>query len=232
MRAVSIRTAFCAALMLGALAGCGGGSAGTSASTASVPLSTSSVAAPVQTSNKSTQLSLSGAPQSAVTAGQSYSFTPALSGAGGTVTFTIQNPPSWASFNTSKGTLSGTPQAGDAGTYGNIVISVSDGQTTVSLPAFSITVAEAGSGSGSAEISWTPPTTNGNGSSLSNLAGYEIYYGTSPYALTQSVQISNIGVTDYVIGGLTSGTWYFAVTAYTTSGTQSTLSNIASKSIT
>ena len=234
MRAVSIRTAFCAALMLSALAGCGGGgSTGTSAATASVPVSTSSVAsAPIQTSNKSTTLSLSGAPRSSVTVGQAYSFTPALSGAGGTVTFTIQNPPSWASFNTSKGTLSGTPQAANAGTYGNIVISVSDGQTTVSLPAFSITVAEANSATGSADVSWTPPTTNTDGSTLTNLAGYNIYYGTSPSALTQKVQVSNIGLTDYVIGGLSSGTWYFAVTAYTTNGAESTPSNIASKTIT
>ncbi len=233
MRAVSIRTACCAALMLGALAGCGGGgSSGTSASTASAPASTSSVAtAPIQTSNKSTQLSLSGAPRSSVTVGQTYSFTPAVSGAGGTVTFTIRNPPSWASFNTSKGTLSGTPQAANAGTYGNILISVSDGSTTASLPAFSITVAEANSATGSADVSWTPPTTNTDGSTLTNLAGYNIYYGTSPSALTQKLQVTNAGLTDYVVSGLTSGTWYFAVTAYTTSGTESALSGIASKTI-
>ena len=231
MRAVSIRTTCCVALMLSVLAGCGGGSAGTSASTASVPLSTSSVSvAPIQTSNKSTKLSLSGAPQSAVTAGQSYSFTPALSGAGGTVTFTIQNPPSWASFNSTKGTLSGTPQAGDAGTYGNIVISVSDGQTTVSLPAFSITVAEAGSGSGNAALSWTAPTTNTDGSVLTDLAGYRIYYGSSPTALTSAVTVSN-GVTSYVIEGLTTGTWYFEVVSYTSTGAESAPSNIASKTI-
>ena len=225
MRAVSIRTACGVALMLGALAGCGGaGLSGTSALT-------SSAVAPIQTSNKSTPLSLSGAPQSAVTAGQSYSFTPALSGAGGTVTFTIQNPPGWASFNSSKGTLSGTPQAANAGTYGNIVISVSDGHTTASLPAFSITVAEANSATGSADVSWTPPTTNTDGSTLTNLAGYNIYYGTSPSALTQKLQVTNAGLTDYVVSGLTSGTWYFAVTAYTTSGTESALSGIASKTI-
>ena len=232
MRAVSIRTACCAALMLGALAGCGGGgSTGTSGSTAFMPTSTSATT-PVQTSNKSTQLALSGAPRNSVTVGQAYSFTPAVSGTGDTVTFTIQNLPGWASFNASRGTLSGTPQAGSVGTYANIVISVSDGSTTVSLPAFSITVAAANAATGSADVSWTPPTTNTNGSTLTNLAGYNIYYGTSPNALTQSVQVTNAGLTDYVIGGLTSGTWYFSVTAYTTTGVESALSGIASKTIT
>ena len=147
------------------------------------------------------------------------------------MTFSIRNAPSWAKFNSGTGTLSGTPQAANAGTYANIVISASDGQATVSLPTFSITVAQTGSATGSADISWTPPTTNTNGSTLTNLAGYDIYYGTSATSLTQKVQVTNTGLTDYVISGLTSGTWYFAVVAYTSSGVESTLSNIANKTI-
>ena len=229
MRAVSIQAACCSALMLVALAGCGGG--GSSGASTSLAASASAPTPAVQTSNKSTQLSVSGTPQATVSSGQAYSFTPAVSNASGTVTFSIQNAPRWASFNASTGQLSGTPQSGDAGSYGNIVISVSDGQSTATLPAFTITVAEANSGSGSADISWTPPTTNTNGSTLTDLAGYDIYYGTSASSLTQKVQVSNVGLTNYVISGLTSGTWYFAVAAYTTSGAQSSLSNVASKTI-
>ena len=222
MRAVSIRAVSCAVLMLAALAGCGGGGSASSASaTASVP-----------TSVKSTQISLSGTPLGSVTAGQAYSFTPVLSNANSRVAFSIQNQPSWASFSASTGTLSGTPKAADAGTYAHIVISVSSGQTTVSLPAFSISVLEAASATGSADVSWTPPTTYTDGSTLTNLAGYNIYYGTSPASLTRKVQVTTIGLTDYVIGGLTSGTWYFAVTAYTSTGAESGLSNVASKTIT
>jgi hypothetical protein len=182
------------------------------------------------TSNKTAQLYLSGAPQGTVTVGQSYSFTPTVGNLSGMATFTIQNAPGWARFNSSTGTLSGTPHAANAGTYGSIVISVSDGQTTVSLPAFSITVAEPGSGSGNAILSWTAPTTNTDGSLLTNLAGYHIYYGTSPTALNEEVTIAN-GVTSYVIEGLTTGTWYFAVTSYTSGGAESAPSNIASKTI-
>ena len=222
MRAVSIRTACCTVLMLAALAGCGGqGSIGASA------------AAPaVQTTNKSTQMSVSGTPQAAVSAGQTYSFTPSVSNASGTVTFRIQNAPRWASFDAGTGQLSGTPQAGDAGTYADIVITASDGQSTATLPAFTITVAEANSSGTSADVSWMPPTTNTNGSTLTDLAGYYIYYGTSAASLTQKVQVTNIGLTNYVISGLTAGTWYFAVAAYTTGGTQSSLSNVASTTIT
>jgi hypothetical protein len=108
---------------------------------------------------------------------------------------------------------------------------VTDGGASASLPAFSITVAEANSATGSADVSWTPPTTNTNGSTLTNLAGYTIYYGTSTTALTQKVQVANIGVTNYVISGLTSGTWYFVVTSYTTDGTESEPSNVVSKTV-
>jgi hypothetical protein len=83
----------------------------------------------------------------------------------------------------------------------------------------------------SADVSWTPPTTNTNGSALTDLAGYRIYYGTSPSQLTYSIQVANAGAYDYVVQGLTAGTWYFAVSAYTNTGLQSALSAVASKTI-
>lgn len=96
---------------------------------------------------------------------------------------------------------------------------------------------QAGSGSTtpsnkSADVSWTPPTTNTNGTALTNLAGYRIYYGTSSGTLTHAIDVPNAGATDYVVQGLTPGTWYFAVAAYTNSGLQSSLSSVASKTIT
>ncbi len=87
------------------------------------------------------------------------------------------------------------------------------------------------SGTGTAQISWTPPTTTTDGSTLLNLAGYDIYYGTNPSALTQEVQVSNIGLTTYDVTGLGTGTWYFVVTSYTTDGTQSAPSNVVSQTI-
>jgi hypothetical protein len=60
------------------------------------------------------------------------------------------------------------------------------------------------------------------------LSGYTIYYGTSQGALTQSAAVS-ASTTSYTVTGLAAGTWYFAVAADATDGTQSAMSNIGSK---
>jgi hypothetical protein len=80
---------------------------------------------------------------------------------------------------------------------------------------------------GSATLSWTPPTQNTNGTTLTNLAGYRIFYGTSATSLTRSVQIANAGVSRYVVENLASGRWYFSVRAYTSTGAESAGSNMA-----
>ncbi|HEU4603937.1 MAG TPA: putative Ig domain-containing protein [Steroidobacteraceae bacterium] len=172
---------------------------------------------------------ISGTPATSIASGSTYSFTPTASDPEGkTLTFSISNKPSWASFSTSNGRLSGTPSSSQTGTYSNIVISVSDGTNKVSLPAFAITVKSTAT-TGSATLSWTPPTRNTDGSTLTNLAGYKIYYGTSSGAMNKTVQISNAGVSSYVIENLSPATYYFAVKAYTTTGVESALSNTASK---
>lgn len=84
---------------------------------------------------------------------------------------------------------------------------------------------------GAAQLSWTPPTQNTDGSSLTNLAGYRIVYGASPTELTQVVQIANAGVTRHEITGLAAGTYHFAVKAYTSQGTESAHSNVTQKVI-
>ncbi|MDQ2639204.1 MAG: putative Ig domain-containing protein [Pseudomonadota bacterium] len=88
--------------------------------------------------------SISGTPATTATAGATYAFQPAASDPEGrTLTFSIGNRPAWAAFNTSTGRLTGTPGSSHVGTTLNIVISVSDGALSTSLPAFSITVAAA-----------------------------------------------------------------------------------------
>lgn len=222
MRVSASIRAVCLATALALLAGCGGSSAGSSSAASALSTPTSVKSAP--------QLSLTGAAPVTATTGQPYSFTPQVSGSTGSVSFSIQNVPAWAAFNASTGTLSGTPQAANVGTYSNIVISASDSQGSSSLPAFTITVAQANSGTGNASLTWTAPTSNTDGTPLTDLAGYKIYYGTSANALTNVVTVAN-GVTTYVIEGLTAGTWYFAVQSYTTLGTASALSNIVSKNV-
>jgi len=139
--------------------------------------------------------------------------------------------PAWATFSIATGQLSGTPAATDVGTYSGIVISVSDGVSSAALPAFSITVAAVQPPLGNANLSWTVPTLNINGTALTDLSGYTISYGTSPTALTQSVTITDPTVTSHTITGLGAGTWYFAIVATASNGTQSAPSNVASKTI-
>lgn len=103
---------------------------------------------------------ISGTPATTAAVGQAYSFRPTASDANGdALTFSITNKPAWASFSTSTGTLSGTPASTNVGTTSNIVIKVSDGKTSVSLPAFSITVSTSGTSNRAPVISGSPATT-------------------------------------------------------------------------
>ena len=83
--------------------------------------------------------------------------------------------------------------------------------------------------SNSITLSWEAPNTNSDGSDLTDLAGYKIYYGTSSGNYTVSVNIGNS--TSAVINNLSSGTWYFAITAYDISGSESDYSNEVSVTI-
>ncbi len=173
---------------------------------------------------------ISGTPSTAVMQDTQYSFTPTASDPNGdSLTFTIGNKPSWATFNASTGRLQGTPTAVDVGTTAGIVITVSDGQASVALAAFSITVQAVATGS--ATLSWNPPTQNDDGSPLTDLAGFKVYWGTSQGSYSNSVTLSNPGLTTYVVDNLTSGTYYFVTTAFNSAGGESNYSNVASKTI-
>jgi hypothetical protein len=171
---------------------------------------------------------ISGTPPSAVPAGSAYAFRPTAADADGdTLTFSITNRPAWASFNAATGQLSGTPTSASAGTYSNIAIKVSDGKASVALAPFAIAVLD--QQIGAASLTWEPPTTNTDGSALTNLAGYRIVYGASPTQLTQTIQVANAGMSSYVVENLAPGTYYFALRAYTTNGAESADSNVVPK---
>ena len=44
-------------------------------------------------------------------------------------------------------------------------------------------------------------------------------------------ELPDPSLTSYVVANLPSGTWYFTVAAYTTSGTQGAISNVGTKTI-
>jgi fibronectin type 3 domain-containing protein len=84
---------------------------------------------------------------------------------------------------------------------------------------------------GSATLSWTPPTQNTDGSPLTDLASYKIYYGNESGNYHTSIQINNNGMTVYVVKHLTSNTYYFVMTAINSSGVESNFSNEAIKQV-
>ena len=171
---------------------------------------------------------ISGNPQTAVMMGNSYSFTPTASDPDGdTLTFSIQNQPSWSSFNTATGNLSGQPSLADVGVFTQIVISVSDGIETASIPGYSITVSQAQLGS--MTLSWTPPTANTDGTALTNLAGYRLYYGLVEGSYPNMIDINTAGISTFVVENLVPDTYYVVATSINTMGVESSYSNVALK---
>jgi hypothetical protein len=174
---------------------------------------------------------ISGSPPTSARASQPYAFRPSASDLdGNSLTFRIQGMPAWATFDSLDGTLSGTPAASDVGATSSIVISVSDGKVTTSLPAFAITVAPALTTS--ARVSWRAPTTNVDGTPITDLSGFRVLYGNASGQYGQSLLVSNSSITSVVIEGLTSSTtWYFVVKAVAASGVESDYSMEASKAM-
>lgn len=207
-----------------ALGGCGSdASAGSSSSPAGANTTSGTITRPAV--EQAPQVS--GSPSTTVTTGQPYAFQPKASGSSGaTLSFTIANKPSWATFNSTTGKLSGTPAAADVGAYKGIELAVTDGNAVTPLPAFTITVAAAPvpSVSSNVSLSWMPPTENNDGTQLSNLKGYKVHYGTKSETYSTVINVANPGLTTYVVQNLDAGTYYFSVTAYNSAGTESTFS--------
>jgi len=174
------------ALVALALAGCGGGSTADTTLTPQPP-------------------TIGGSPTTSIQTGHAYSFTPTTTDpSGGALTFSIASKPSWAAFSTSTGALTGTPASGDVGTTSGIVISVSDGTNSASLPSFAITVTATASGptisgtpgtsvqAGSA-YSFTPTTTNPSG-------------GTLTFSITNKPSWANFSTTTGMLSGTPAST--------------------------
>ena len=173
---------------------------------------------------------ISGAPPKAIAVGMRYSFAPAARDADGdTLIFGIKGTPIWASFDSVTGKLSGAPTLAHIGATSHIEISVFDGATTVKLPPFEIHVMAAAAGS--ASLSWMPPTANVDGSHLTDLAGYKIYWGTAEGDYPNSVTLTNPGLAGYVVDNLAPANWYFVMTAVSAKGVESGHSNITMRSV-
>lgn len=92
-----------------------------------------------------------------------------------------------------------------------------------------------GGGSGtttkSVTLAWDAPTSDEDGSDLTDLAGYKLYYGTSPQPEIYATPVNVGAVITYTTPDLSPGTYYFVVTAYDTSGNESVPSNEVSTDV-
>ncbi len=77
---------------------------------------------------------------------------------------------------------------------------------------------------GDVTLSWDAPAFNEDGSTIDNLSGYNLHYGTTSRNYSHTVHIGN--VTPYQITNLTAGaTYYLAITAYDSGGSESNYSD-------
>jgi hypothetical protein len=83
----------------------------------------------------------------------------------------------------------------------------------------------------SVTLSWTPPTQNEDGSPLTDLAAYRIYYGNEPDNYPTSIYLDNPGLVIYVVENLTPNTYYFVITAINSSGEESRYSGVAIRQV-
>jgi Putative Ig domain len=174
---------------------------------------------------------ISGTPGTEIRANEAYEFQPSASDPDGDdLVFSISNQPAWATFDTATGRLHGTPASADVGYFEDIAIAVFDGDASASLDAFSISVEQVSEGS--ITLSWTPPTTNSDGSAITGLAGYRIYYGRASDELSEIVVIDNPGTSRWVIDDLSPATWHFAMTSYNDVGLESVRIAVGSKTTT
>jgi hypothetical protein len=147
----------------------------------------------------------------------------------GTDTTTSTGSTTGTDTTTSTGSTTGTDTTTSTGSTTGTDTTTSTGSTTGTD---TTTSTGTSTSTGTATLNWLPPTENTDGSVLTDLSGYKIYYGTSPDTLTNIVSNIGIGVTTYVIDNLqTNTTYYFSMTSVNQNEVESTLSNVVSKYI-
>lgn len=163
---------------------------------------------------------ISGTPNSAVVVNTVYSFLPEASDADGDeLSFSIVNKPQWASFDVTTGLLEGTPTDVDVGESDAIEISLTDGNSIAALARFTISVEQ--TGTNSFTLSWMAPTQNEDGSALTDLAGYRIYYGTTTANYSEEISLTSPGASTYVIENLVPGKYFLVMTSVNSDGLES-----------
>jgi len=135
---------------------------------------------------------------------------------------------SWVNDRGGEGVANGTDSWQTASIdleLGENKITVTAEDTAGATTSRSIVVNRESGQTGSVALSWTAPTVRTDGSPLTNLAGYKIFYGRMSGIYDYQIDISNPGILTYVVENLVSGDWYFALAAYDSQGLESDRSN-------
>jgi hypothetical protein len=77
------------------------------------------------------------------------------------------------------------------------------------------------SGTHSVTLTWTEPTMNIDGTALTDLSGYIVFYGTASRIYAGSLNISGPDITSASVEHLASGRWYFSVKSVSAAGVES-----------
>jgi hypothetical protein len=140
--------------------------------------------------------------------------------------------------------LGGTAKDGSAAAYDTTRLSAgyhfitalvkmkSGGTVTISRMV-NVATGAATSQTGSTTLYWVAPSTRADGSplSLSAIASYGLYHGTVASKLSLMRNISDPTTTTYTVSNLSTGTHYFAISTRDTSGLESAMSKVLSKTI-
>jgi len=244
-----LRRIFAIFIFTAALAGCGGGSS-SSGATNSAPASTgnssSNTSSAALVALSSSDYSVSPSATAVVTINRSGS-----SAGTATVGYTTVNGTATAGVDYVTTSGSVTWNDGESGAktvtvpvmsaakgknFGFALTSVA-GQADFGSPAaatIGVTASSSpstGSATGTVSLTWSAPTQNTDGSALTNLAGFAIYYGKSATAMTQKINITTVGMLTYVFNNLSSGPWCFEILAVNSLGVESNPSGIVSTTI-
>jgi len=175
------------------------------------------------TAQQSTQVSVSAAAPSLVLTATPTSVT---TGGSSTLQWTATNAVSCTPTGAWPGNpgVTGAQSTGPLTATTTYTLACTNGAGATATASVTITVA-----SGSANLSWTAPTQNTNGTPVTPLSGYVIYYGQTQSQLLDTKAVSGATTTTASVTGLTAGTWYFEVAAVAADGTQSPPSSAGTK---
>ena len=147
----------------------------------------------------------------------------------GDITTNFSGSYSWSLSSSALGSLSNsneyaslTAVSTSSDVTGTINVAVYNGSTMVKEDTIDVVVKAsntpsaptgltATAGDAQVALSWTAPTTNTDSSAITDLAGYNVYYGTTSGGSYSQHNSTTVTGTTYTVTGLTNGTTYYFV---------------------